>query len=241
MTIARTIDHAVLHPTQTDHDLKRACRLARRLGVATVCVKPYAVPLAANLLADSQVGVSAVVAFPHGGAPTEVKARETEWVCRAGAGEVDMVVNLARVLEGDWMYVAGDVRAVVVAADRYGALTKVILETGLIPDDATKVRLCQVCEEAGARFVKTSTGFGFVKAADGSLHATGATEHDVQLLRDACSSRVDVKASGGIRTYCDARRMIELGASRLGTSATEAIVGEQERNHVKSESSHAPE
>ncbi|MCC6494600.1 MAG: deoxyribose-phosphate aldolase [Pirellulales bacterium] len=222
-SLVALIDHAVLHPTQTDADVRSACRLCVELGTASVCVKPSMLPLAAELLAGSKVVPSTVIGFPHGGAATAVKVRETELACRDGAREVDMVVNLGRVLGGDWRYVADDIREVVQAAHARRVITKVIFETGLIPRDDHKLRLCELSEAAGAAFVKTSTGFGMVQTESGGMRAAGATEHDVKLMRARCGPHVQVKASGGIRTWADAKRFIEWGATRLGTSATDAI------------------
>ncbi|MCA9240411.1 MAG: deoxyribose-phosphate aldolase [Planctomycetales bacterium] len=222
-SIVALIDHAVLHPTQTCADVRAACGLCDRLGVASICVKPSHVPLAAELLAGSAVKVSTVIGFPHGGTSTAAKAHETTLACQSGAVEVDMVVNLGQALAGDWEYVAADIAAVVEAARAGGALTKVILETGLLPDDAAKRRLCELSCQAGAAFVKTSTGFGYVKNDAGALVSTGATEHDIRLMRAACPSTVGVKASGGIRSYEDAAKFVELGATRLGTSGAKAI------------------
>jgi deoxyribose-phosphate aldolase len=227
MSIARHIDHAVLHPTQTDEDLRAACRMCDAVGAASVCVKPFMVPRAAELLRDSRVLVSTVIGFPHGGAATEIKAAEARLACAQGARELDMVVNLGQALAGAWDYVEADIRAVVEAARERGASVKVILETGLIESDETKRELCRVGERAGAALVKTSTGFGYVKDARGKLSATGATEHDVRLMRAACGPAVGVKASGGIRTLADARKFLALGATRLGTSATAALVAEE--------------
>jgi deoxyribose-phosphate aldolase len=217
------IDHSVLQPTQTDDDLRAACAMCAELGVAGVCVKPYHVPLAADCLRGSTVRVITVIGFPHGGTMTEAKVAETHLACQQGAHEVDMVVNIGKVLSGDFAYVERDIRAVVDAARHAGAITKVIFETGLLPDDETKIRLCGICETAGAAFVKTSTGFGFVKRSDGTMVVTSATEHDVRLMREHCSPAVQVKASGGIRSYSDACRFVDLGATRLGTSSTKDI------------------
>jgi len=222
-SIVSLIDHAVLHPTQTDDDLRKACAMCAELGVASVCVKPSMVPLTAELLAGSAAAPSTVIGFPHGGTSTAAKVRETEVACAAGASEVDMVVNIGRVLLQDWDYVADDIRGVCEAAATAGAITKVIFETGLLPDDNLKIRLCEISEQTGAAFVKTSTGFGFVKDALGALKSTGATEHDIRLMREHCSDQVQVKASGGIRSFADAQRFVALGATRLGTSGTEAI------------------
>ncbi len=222
-SIVSLIDHAVLHPTQTVDDLRIACELCRHLEVASVCVKPVDVSFATELLAGSSVMVSTVIGFPHGGTTTATKVAETAEACDSGAREVDMVVNIGRTLSGNFSFVESDIAAVVKTAAERHAITKVIFETGLLPDDATKIALCKASEAAGAAFVKTSTGFGFIKDISGTLVSTGATPHDVKLMRDNCSAHVQVKASGGIRSYTDAVRFVELGATRLGTSATEAI------------------
>ena len=222
-SLVTLIDHAVLHPTQTADDLRVACELCTRVGVASVCVKPSHVQLAAELLDGSSVVPSTVIGFPHGGTTTAAKVAETQWACEDGAREVDMVINIGAALAKDWGVVSADIGAVVAEARRHDVITKVIFETGLIPDDETKRELCRISEGEGAAFVKTSTGFGFVKQPDGSLKATGATEHDIALMRDACSDAVQVKASGGIRSYDDAAKLVALGATRLGTSGTEAI------------------
>ncbi|MEN1679220.1 MAG: deoxyribose-phosphate aldolase [Planctomycetota bacterium] len=221
------IDHAVLHPTQTDAELREACGFCRDLGVASVCVKPSYVALTAELLAGSNTVASTVIGFPHGGTSTAAKAAETHAACRDGAREVDMVANIGRVLAGDWQFVEDDIRAVVEAAGEHDAITKVIFETGLLPDDDTKRKLCEVSERAAAAFVKTSTGFGFVKNDAGQLVSTGATVEDIRLMRAACSPAVKVKASGGIRSLADAQAMVAAGAERLGCSATQAIAAGQ--------------
>ena len=226
-SIARLIDHSMLHPTVTDDELRAGCRVAREHHVASVCVKPYAVPLAVELLQGGDVKVGTVIGFPHGAHATEIKVAEAELACRQGAVELDMVVNVGKVLSGDWDYVERDIRAVVDAAHQNGAITKVIFENDFLPDDAPKVRLCEICEKVGAEYVKTSTGFGFTKQPDGGYAYQGATEHDVRLMRAACSEAVKIKAAGGVRTYKEAARMRELGVSRIGATATEAIVAEE--------------
>ena len=225
-SIASYIDHAVLHPTQTDEDLCTAAALCAKYEVASICVKPYMVMRTAALLAESPVKVSTVISFPHGGCATLVKATEAGEACRSGAVELDMVVNIGKVLEGDWEYVATDIGAVVEAAEANEAIVKVIFETGLLTSEQQKIELCHISEQMGAAFVKTSTGFGFVKLADGGLKTTGATCEDIALMRKHCS--IGVKASGGIRTLSDARAFIDLGATRLGTSSTEALVREEQ-------------
>lgn len=222
-SLVSLIDHAVLHPTQTSDDVRAACELCTRLKTASVCVKPSHVQLARELLDGSSVVPSTVIGFPHGCTTTAAKVAATTWACEDGAREVDMVINIAAALAKEWSIVAADIGAVVVEANRHDVITKVIFETGLIPDDEVKRELCRISEAEGAAFVKTSTGFGFVKQADGSLKATGATEHDIALMRATCSDGVQVKASGGIRSYEDAAKLVALGATRLGTSGTEAI------------------
>ncbi|MDZ4656511.1 MAG: deoxyribose-phosphate aldolase [Bythopirellula sp.] len=232
-SVVALIDHAVLSPTQTDADLRDACAMCVKVGTASVCVKPVMVPLASELLAGSTVMASTVIGFPHGGTTTGTKVRETEIACRDGAKEVDMVVNIGRVMQENWGYVVDDICAVVEAAASVGAITKVIFETGLLPKDDLKIRLCEICEAAGAAFVKTSTGFGYVKGADGSMQATGATEHDIKLMRAHVSEKVQVKASGGIRNYADAVKFVQLGATRLGTSGTQAIWQGEQGQHAE--------
>jgi deoxyribose-phosphate aldolase len=232
-SVVSLIDHAVLSPTQTDADLRDACAMCIKVGTASVCVKPYMLPLAAELLAGSSVVPSTVIGFPHGGATTAAKVSETEIACKQGAREVDMVVNVAKVIEQDWDYVLKDIKAVVGTAASANVITKVIFETGLLPSDDLKIRLCEVCEEAGVAFVKTSTGFGYVKGADGAMQATGATEHDIKLMRAHVSEKVQVKASGGIRNYADALKFVQLGATRLGTSGTQAIWQGEQGQHAE--------
>jgi deoxyribose-phosphate aldolase len=238
MSVVSMIDHSVLQPTQTDADLRAASQMCIALGTASICAKPSMVKLLAELLAGSSVAPSTVIGFPHGGTTTGAKARETEIACRDGAREVDMVVNIGRVIAEDWTYVADDIRAVVDAARGGEALTKVIFETGLLPSDDLKIRLCKICEEAGAAFVKTSTGFGMVKDAAGHMTATGATEHDVRLMRQHCGDKVQVKASGGMRSFADAQKFVKLGATRLGTSSTEAIAAGERGQQATSEASY---
>lgn len=226
-SIARLIDHALLHPTLTEEQLRAGCELGLRLGLASVCIKPYAVPLAAELLAGSNVAVCTVIGFPHGSPATDVKRFEAELACRQGARELDMVVNVGKVLGGDWEFVADDIRAVVDTAHQHGALAKVIFENEFLQDDAPKIELCRICSRVGADFVKTSTGFGFIARPEGGMAAIGATDHDLKLMRAHADPRVGVKASGGVRSYQDALRVVALGATRIGTSSSEAIVAGQ--------------
>jgi deoxyribose-phosphate aldolase len=231
--LAGMIDHSLLHPTMTDQELEDGCRLAAQYGVASVCIKPYYVKRAVELLKGTKVKVGAVVGFPHGGSTTEVKRYETEVACRDGATEIDMVINIGKALSGDWGYVERDLRAVCGEAHQRGARVKVIFENdhlanggaGLSSDDL-KRKLCQVSERAGADWVKTSTGYGFVKGPDGKYSYQGATESDLKLMRASCSPSVQVKAAGGVRSLDGLVRVRELGASRCGVTATAAILDE---------------
>jgi deoxyribose-phosphate aldolase len=227
--IAKMIDHSLLHPMMTDAELRAGCELARRLDVAAVCIKPYAVPLARELLAGSDVRVGTVVGFPHGGSHTSVKVQEAEQALAEGAVELDMVVNIGKVLSQDWDYVTAEVGRLNEVTVARGALLKVIFENDYLPDDALKVRLCQVCNDCAVAFVKTSTGYGFVKQASGQYAYAGATDHDLALMRRECLPSVQVKAAGGVRTLDDVLRVRALGVTRVGATATEAILAEARR------------
>lgn len=227
--LAGMIDHSLLHPTLTDRELEEGCRIAARYQVASVCIKPYAVRRACELLQGTTVKVGTVVGFPHGGSTTEVKRYETEAACQEGAVEIDMVINIGKALSGDWGYVEGDIRAVVEEAHKHGAIVKVIFENDFLPDDAVKIQLCRICEAVNADFVKTSTGYGFVKGPDGRYSYQGATEQDLRLMRANCSPRVQVKAAGGIRDLDALIRARDLGVTRVGASATAALLDEYRR------------
>ncbi|RCS49285.1 deoxyribose-phosphate aldolase [Bremerella cremea] len=229
--LAKMIDHALLHPTLTDAELEAGCQAAITYQVASVCVKPYYVKRAAEILAGSDVLVGTVIGFPHGSNTTEVKRYETEQACRDGAAEIDMVINIGKALSGDWDYVYQEIHLVCQEANQHGAKVKVIIENDYLDSggaglaaDQLKIKLCQICEAAGADWVKTSTGFGFVKQEGGGYNYQGATEHDLKLMREACSANIQVKASGGVRDLAGLIRVRELGASRCGTSATKTIL-----------------
>jgi deoxyribose-phosphate aldolase len=233
LELAKMIDHSLLHPTMTDQELEAGCKLAAQYDVASVCIKPYYVKRAAELLAGSNVVVGAVIGFPHGGSTTESKRYETELACRDGAKEIDMVINIGKALSGDWGYVERDIKAVCDEAHQRGAKVKVIFENdylgnggaGLSGDDF-KRKLCQLSERAGADWVKTSTGYGFVKGPDGKYGYQGATEADLKLMRASVSAKVQVKAAGGVRNLDGLIRVRELGCSRCGATATAAMLEE---------------
>jgi deoxyribose-phosphate aldolase len=242
--LAQMIDHSLLHPTMTDADLEAGCRLAAKYRVASVCIKPYAVRQAVEWLRGSSVKVGAVIGFPHGNACTASKRYETELACRDGAVEIDMVINVGKALSGDWAYVEHDVKAVCDEAHRHSAKVKVIFENDYLTQggagltsDEFKQKLCQLCERAGADWVKTSSGYGFVKQSDGSYNYKGATEHDLALMRASCSPKVQVKAAGGVRDLDGLIRVRDLGGSRCGATATAAMLDEYRRRQAAGDAS----
>ena len=225
-SIAKMIDHSLLHPTMTDQELRDGCEVALRCDVASVCIKPYAVPMATELLVGSDVKVGTVVGFPHGNSRVDLKVREAELAMDDGAEELDVVVNVGKVLSADWDFVAKEIAEVNRVAVDGGAILKVIFENDFLADDESKRQLCAICSEHGVAFVKTSTGYGFVKQPDGSYAYVGATDHDLALMRSASAESVQVKAAGGIRTLDDVLRVRALGVTRVGATATEAILSE---------------
>ena len=238
--LAGMIDHSLLQPFMTDAELKAGCELAKKYAVASVCIKPYAVKDAVRWLEGSEVKVGAVIGFPHGNSTTESKRYETELACKDGAVEIDMVINVGKALSDDWEYVRQDVKAVCDEAHRHGAKVKVIFENDFLPGDEIKIRLCEVCAAAGADWVKTSTGYGFVKQPDGSYNYRGATEHDLALMREHSPASVQVKAAGGVRDLDGLIRVRELGATRCGASATAAMLDACRQRASVDSSAHTP-
>ncbi len=217
------IDHALLHPTLTDAQIRAELALLSKHKLASVCIKPYAVPMAVEMLAGTETRTGTVIGFPHGSPVPSLKAAEARQAFADGAHDVDMVVNVGKVLSGDWAFVRDDVQSVLEVTRERGGVIKVIFETDYLTEDADKIRLCEICSELGVDFVKTSTGFGFVKQADGGFSTRGARDADLILMRRHCPPSVGVKASGGIRTLDDVLRVIRLGVTRIGTSSTLAI------------------
>jgi deoxyribose-phosphate aldolase len=212
--LAKVIDHSLLKPELTEADVAAGCELAKRYQVASVCVRPADVPLAVRLMAGSGVAVGTVIGFPHGSNTTTVKAAETRDAIANGASELDMVINIGALRSGKFDAVREDIHAVVAAAQGK-AIVKVILENAYLNDDQ-KIRGCQLVEEAGADFVKTSTGFA----------PSGATLEDIRLMRRSVSPEVQVKAAGGVRTLPVMLAMIDEGVTRFGATATAAILDE---------------
>jgi deoxyribose-phosphate aldolase len=224
-SITSLIDHALLHPSLSDDEVRRGCALAEEHAVASVCVKPCHVVMASELLARSRVAVGTVVGFPHGSSCIATKVAEAERALEHGAVELDAVVNVGKVLSEDWDYVRDEVSGLCAAAHTRGGLFKLIFETAYLAQ-AHKIMLCRIASEQHADFVKTSTGFDFLPQSDGSSRTRGATDDDVRLMLREVSPDVRVKASGGVRTLDDILRMHSHGVSRIGTSSTVAIVRE---------------
>ena len=222
--LAKMIDHSLLHPTMTDEDLLQGCEIAKQYNVASVCIKPYAIPLAMEALNDSGVDIGTVIGFPQGNSTIDIKVAETKKACKDGATEIDMVVNVGKVLQEDWEYIEKEIDAVCEASHSYGALLKVIFENDFLPEDRYKIKLCEICSKVGADFVKTSTGYGFVKGDDGKYSYQGATHDDLKLMRTHAAPEVQVKAAGGVRTLDDLLAVQALGVTRVGATATIAIL-----------------
>jgi deoxyribose-phosphate aldolase len=225
---AKMIDHSLLHPTFTDHDIIRGCQLADRYHVATVCIKPYAIDLVKKQLIHSDVGICAVTGFPHGNSSINIKAKECEELINKGAREIDMVVNIGKVLGADWDYIFLEIETINRTVTAGNALLKVIFENDYLGDKDI-IRLCEICSQVQVAFVKTSTGYGFVKQPNGFYSYQGATEHHLKLMRRYCSPEVKIKAAGNIRTLADLIRIKEIGVSRIGTSSTKAILEEAKK------------
>jgi deoxyribose-phosphate aldolase len=226
--LAKMIDHSLLHPTMTDEQLRAGCRLAREYDVATACIKPYAIPLAKEVLAGSEVGVCAVIAFPHGNSTTAMKVCEAAEAVGLGAGEIDMVINIGKALGEEWDYISREIQAVNEAVTHGGASLKVIFENDYLEDEQI-IRLCEVCSQHSVAFVKTSTGYGFVKQPNGYYSYSGATDHALALMRQHSAASVQVKAAGGVRTLDDLLRVRALGVTRIGATATKEILDEAKR------------
>lgn len=224
--ISKMIDHSLLHPTMTDKELIEGCNIAVDYDVAAVCIKPYFVKECANLLKGSNVKICSVIGFPHGNGTIAAKVFETKLACKDGATEIDMVVNAGKVLGEDWRYVKKEINAINKECIRNGAILKVIFENDFLPKDKFKIKLCKICSIVGVAFIKTSTGYGYIKQPNGDYNYKGATEHDLILMKKYADPKIQIKAAGGVRTLDGLLKVRELGCSRLGASATVAIMEE---------------
>jgi deoxyribose-phosphate aldolase len=217
-SLAKKIDHSLLNPVLSDQELREGLETAKKYKVASICIKPYFVSKAAEVLEYSGVAVGTVIGFPHGGHSTAVKVMEAHQAVQHGAIELDMVVNIGKVLSEDWIFVETDIRALANLCKANRAVLKVIFENCYL-QDKHKIKLCEICEKLEVDFVKTSTGFG----------PSGATNEDIKLMRSHLSPKVQVKAAGGIRTLDRMLEVLELGVSRVGATATIAILEEAVR------------
>ncbi len=221
--IAKMIDHSLLHPTLTKQEMIEGCKLAAKYDVASVCVKPYHVALSKEELKGTDVLICAVIGFPHGNSTLDIKLAETEQVIKDGATEVDMVVNLAEVMEENWDFLEKEIGAITELCHKNDAIIKVIFAVDLI-EDKHIIKLCEVCSKVKADFVKTSTGYNFVKGDDGKYFYEGATDHRLELMRKHSAPEVQVKAAGGIRSLDAFIKVKEMGITRVGTGQTESVV-----------------
>ncbi|KAL2811740.1 hypothetical protein BJX63DRAFT_267098 [Aspergillus granulosus] len=229
--LAKMIDHSLLHPTMTDADILAGLKIARDNNVATACVKPYAILLAKKELAGTDVLICPVIGFPHGNSTTEIKVAEAIAAAEAGGAEIDMVVNIGKVLGGDWEYVKDEIRQINDAVTDRGVILKVIFENDYLKADHI-VRLCEICTELQVAFVKSSTGYGFVKQNDGSYNYKGATVQHLRLMREKSGENVQIKAAGGVRTLDDLLHVMKLGVTRIGATATVAILEEARKRGI---------
>ncbi|KAJ4304922.1 hypothetical protein N0V90_000450 [Kalmusia sp. IMI 367209] len=223
--VAKMIDHSLLHPSMTDADIEAGLSIARAYGVATACVKPYLIPFAKRILQGTDVLVCPVIGFPHGNSTTEVKVFEATKAASAGGKEIDMVINIGKALGEDWEYVADEIRQINDAVVEHGAILKVIFENDFL-EEKHIIRLCEICSEIGVAFVKTSTGYGFSKQPNGMYTYAGATIPHLKLMRKHSKPEVQVKAAGGVRTLDDLLHVMTLGVTRIGATATAAIMEE---------------
>ena len=224
--LAKMIDHSILHPTMTDEDLKRECGIAMKYDVASVCVKPYMVKQAKELLKGTDIYVGCVIGFPAGNSTTGVKVFEAKAACDDGAVEIDMVINIGKALQGEWDYIEEEIKAVTDASHLNGAIVKVIFETDYVTKNEDIIKLCEICTKVNADYVKTSTGFGFVKGVDGKYDYIGATIPTLLLMRQHSGPKVKVKAAGGVRTLDQLIAVKEAGCSRCGATATITMMEE---------------
>ena len=232
--LARMIDHSLLHPTMTDAEVRSGCELARRYGTATACVKPYSIALAKEVLAGSDVAICPVIGFPHGNSTTRNKVIEAEEAAEAGGTEIDMVINIGKAIGGDWTYVRNEIKAINDAVVARKAILKVIFENDFLKDEQI-IRLCEICSEIGVAFIKTSTGYGFVKQPNGFYSYKGATFPHLKLMRKHSSPGMKIKAAGGVRTLDEMLAVRAIGIARIGASATEAMLEEAKKRGIGSE------
>lgn len=223
--LAKMIDHSLLHPTMTDDDIRAGLEISKKYGVATACIKPYLVPWVSKELQGSGVLVCPVIGFPHGNSATEIKVAEASLAASSGSQEVDMVINIGKALGGDWAYVEDEIKQINDAVIQHGSILKVIFENDYLQETHIR-KLCEICSELDVAFVKTSSGYGFVKQSNGMYNYKGATIPHLKLMRESSKPSVQVKAAGGVRTLDDLLHVRSLGVTRIGATATAQILEE---------------
>lgn len=218
LDIAKMVDHSLLNPALTTQELEQGCALALRYDVASVCILPYYLARCAQILAGSTVRASTTIGFPHGGHATSIKLAEARQALQDGGQELDVVINISKARSADWRYIHDELAALTSLIHEAGAKIKVIFENAYL-EDAAKIRLCAICAEAGADWVKTSTGYA----------PTGATISDLELMRTYSPPQVQVKAAGGIRDLDALLRVRAIGVTRVGATRTESMLEECRR------------
>jgi deoxyribose-phosphate aldolase len=229
--LAAMIDHSILHPTMTDAQMMSELETAKLADVCAVCVKPYFVSKARDIMATSKIKVCAVIAFPHGNSTTDIKVLEARQAVEDGATEIDMVVNVGKVLSKEYEYVENEIRAINEAVVSKGAILKVIFENDFLMTEHI-AKLSQICSDVGVAFIKTSTGYGYVKQPDGTFRTFGATLEQLRLMREVAAPKVQIKAAGGVRTLDDLLRVRALGVTRIGATATTAILEQAKKRGI---------
>lgn len=238
ISLSKMIDHSLLHPTMTAKDLEDGCKLAMKYNVASVCVKPYAVYETKKILSKSDVKIGTVIGFPHGNSKISVKVEEAKQACYDGADEIDMVINIGKALEKDFIYIEKEIREINNEVKKRNSILKVIFENDYLDNDTIK-ELCRICSFIKVDYIKTSTGYGFVKQPCGNYSYDGATESDLKLMHKNLNGNVEVKAAGGIRTLEDLLFVKSIGVTRVGCTNTEQIINcaiEAIKNNVSLES-----
>jgi len=220
--LSKMIDHSLLKPVLTADELEQGLKIALDYNVGSVCIMPYYLKRCAEALAGSTVKASTTIGFPHGGHTTAIKVAEARQALLDGGEELDMVVNISQVLSGQWDYVRADIKAVIDVTHEYGQKVKVIFENCYL-DDAQKIKLCEICGELNADWVKTSTGYG----------TGGATDEDLRLMRQHSPAQVQVKAAGGVRSLDRLLAVRALGVTRVGATATVPILEEYKQRHPR--------
>ncbi|KAB5592905.1 hypothetical protein CTheo_3616 [Ceratobasidium theobromae] len=229
--IAKMIDLALLQPNMTDREIRAGLETAKRIKTATACIKPYAIPMAKEVLDGSGVLICPVIGFPHGNSTTKIKVFEATEAVKAGGHEIDMVINVGKALSGDWEYVEDEIRQINDAVVSGGAILKVIFENDYL-NDKHIIKLCEICVKIGVAFVKTSTGYGFKKGPDGMYSYDGATIPHLALMRKHCPLSVQIKAAGGVKSLDDLLRVRAMGITRVGASAAPAIIAEAAKRGI---------